>query len=91
LALRRRYATRTNFRKIFKDWDQSAFGEINMYDAHAMINKLGVPINYNESLALIASSNLRNTNTLNLEEFMHLIFSDNPALNLDLKKLKCNN
>lgn len=53
-----------------------------------MINRLGVPINYNETRALIASSNKRETETLNLEEFMHLIFSDNPALNIDLKNIK---
>lgn len=87
MGLRRRYANRTNFRKIFKDWDQSIGGELSVYDAHSMINKLNIPINYNETRALIASSNLRGTETLNLEEFMHLIFSDNPALNVDLKKL----
>ena len=88
LALRRRYANRTNFRKIFKEWDQSIGGEITVYDAHAMINNLSIPINYNETRALIASSNTRGTETLNLEEFMHLIFSDNPALDVDLTKLK---
>ena len=53
-----------------------------------MINNLSIPINYNETRALIASSNTRGTETLNLEEFMHLIFSDNPALDVDLTKLK---
>lgn len=90
LALRRRYASRTNFRKIYKEWDQNAHGEITVYDAHNMINRLGVPINYNETQALLISSNMRGTDNLNMEEFMHLIFSDNPGLNLDLKKLKCN-
>ena len=88
LALRRRYANRTNFRKIFKEWDQSIGGEITVYDAHTMINNLNIPINFNETRALIASSNTRGTETLNLEEFMHLIFSDNPALDVDLSKLK---
>ena len=49
LALRRRYANRSNFRKIFKDWDISSQGEISIYDAHLMINKLSIPINYNET------------------------------------------
>ena len=53
-----------------------------------MINRLNIPINYNETRALIASSNTRGTETLNLEEFMHLIFSDNEALKVDLKKLE---
>jgi hypothetical protein len=53
-----------------------------------MINNLNIPINYNETRALIASSNQRGTEALNLKEFMHLIFSDNPALNVDLSKLQ---
>ena len=89
LALRRRYASRTNYRKIYKEWDIVSIGEISVYTAHKMINKLGIPINYNETRALIASLNKRNTESLNMEEFMHLIFNDNTALNLDLKKLKC--
>ena len=88
LALRRRYANRTDFRKIFKEWDLNAIGEITVYSAHDMINRLNIPINYNETRALIASSNKRGTETLNLEEFMHLIFSDNEALKVDLDKLE---
>ena len=88
LALRRRYANRTDFRKIFKEWDLNAVGEITLYSAHDMINRLSVPINYNETRALIASSNTRGTESLNLEEFIHLIFSDNEALKVDLNKLE---
>lgn len=88
LVLRRKYGNKTNFRKIFKDWNMSVNGEITVYDAHKMINSFGIPINFNETRALIASSNQRGTETLDLQEFMHLIFSDNPALNVDLSKLK---
>ena len=87
-ALRRRYANRTDIRKIFKEWDLNAIGEITIYSAHDMINRLSIPINYNETRALIASSNTRGTETLNLEEFMHLIFSDNEALKVDLDKFE---
>ena len=86
LAIRRRYGNRSNFRKIFKEWAQTSNNEITIYDAHSMINKLSIPINLNETKALIASSNNRGTLTLNLEEFMHLIFEDNIALNADLTK-----
>ena len=88
LALRRRYANRTDIRKIFKEWDLNAVGEITLYSAHDMINRLSIPINYNETRALIASSNTRGTESLNLEEFMHLIFSDNEALKVDLNKIE---
>ena len=88
LALRRRYANRTNFRKIFKSWDHSISGEISVYDVHDMINAFSIPINFNETRALIASSNKRGSETLNLEEFMHLIFNDNQQLKVDLSKIK---
>ena len=88
LALRRRYANRSNFRKIFKEWDITSRGEISIYDAHLMINKLSIPINYNETRVLIASSNDRGSESLNMEEFMHLIFNDNNALNVDLSKME---
>ena len=87
-ALRRRYANRTDIRKIFKEWDLNCMGEITLYSAHDMINRLNIPINYNETRALIASSNTRGTESLNLEEFIHLIFSDNEALQVNLDKLK---
>ena len=86
LAIRRRYANRSNFRKIFKEWAQTSHDEITVYDAYSMINKLSIPINLNETKALIASSNTRGNLTLNLEEFMHLIFEDNAALHADLTK-----
>ena len=88
LALRRRYASRTDFRKIFKEWARSMGSEITVYDAHNMINNFSIPINFNETRALIASSNQRGTENLNLKEFFHLIFGDNDALEVDLKKME---
>ena len=88
LALRRRYASRTDFRKIFKEWARSMGSEITVYDAHKMINNFSIPINFNETRALIASSNQRETDSLNLKEFFHLIFGDNDALEVDLKKME---
>jgi len=83
LALRRRYSNRNNFNKIFKDWDLSNNGEISLYDAHKMINSFGIPINYNETRALISSTRINNSDTLDMDGFMTLIFSDNPALTID--------
>lgn len=90
LCLRRRYASRQNIRKIFKEWDKQNTGEISIYDAYKMINKLSIPINIDETRALISSSNQRKTENLNIEEFMHLIYNDNDELNLKLKHLKGN-
>ena len=88
LLLRKRYSSRDDIRKIFKEWDLNAAGEISLYSVHEMINRLSIPINFNETRALIASSNTRGTESLNMEEFIHLIFSDNEILKVDLGKLK---
>ena len=88
LLLRKRYSSRDDIRKIFKEWDLNSAGEISLYSVHEMINRLSIPINFNETRALIASSNHRGTESLNLEEFIHLIFSDNEVLKVDLGKLK---
>ena len=87
LALRRRYVPRTNYRKIFKEWDKANMGEISIIDAHEMINKLSIPINVDETRALISSSNKRGNETLDMQEFMHLIFDDNDELNLKIKRM----
>ena len=44
-ALRRRYATRTNFQKIFSQWDADSKGYIDTNDIHNMMNKLGLKVN----------------------------------------------
>ncbi len=88
-ALRRRYANRTNFRKIFKDWDKTGVGEISIHNAKDMINNFGIPINYNETKALFMSTSSRDNERLDLAEFMNLIFSDNEALKFDEKAFKC--
>lgn len=87
MALRRRYVPRTNYRKIFKEWDKANLGEITIFDAHNMINRLSIPINLDETRALISSSNQRGNETLDMQEFMHLIFNDNDELNLKVKTI----
>ena len=86
-CLRRRYASRNNIRKIFKEWDKQNTGQINIYDAYKMINKLSIPINIDETRALVSSSNTRKTENLNMEEFMHLIYNENDALTLKLHEI----
>lgn len=87
LAIKRRYANRSNIRKLFKHWDISSNGFINLYDAHAMINKLAIPINFNETRALIASATEHNV--LHVDDFVNLIHNDNQTLNLNLAALEC--
>jgi len=44
-ALRRRYANRTNFQKIFSQWDRKNRGEIDSADIKHMCSKMGLIVN----------------------------------------------
>lgn len=83
-ALRRRYATRNNFQKIFSQWDASSKGFINYSDIHQMMNKMGLKVNPEEAQVLLISADQDKDNNLSMNEFMDLIFSQNDALNVDL-------
>lgn len=52
-----------------------------------MMKKLGLNMNVDEARVLVASADRRSSGSLNLDEFMDLIFNDNEALNVDLNKL----
>ena len=53
-----------------------------------MITKLGININMNEARVLVASGDEDYNGNLELPEFISLIFGDNDALNVDLKRCK---
>lgn len=87
-AIRRRYANRKNFQKIFTLWDEEGNGKLSVGNVFAMIKKLGLNINLDEARVLVASADEDRSGDLSLDEFMNLIFNDNEALNVDLAKLK---
>ena len=76
-ALRRRYGNRKKPNKIFQQWAKTFPNKITVYDAYKMINSLNIPINYNETRALIASGSNQGNKFLNVEEFSNLIFNKN--------------
>ncbi len=85
-ALRRRYATRTNFQKIFTQWDQDSKGHLDVRDVYQMMNKMGLKVNLDEAQVLLISADQDNNDVLSMNEFMDLIFSQNDALQVDLGK-----
>ncbi|CAD8080654.1 unnamed protein product [Paramecium primaurelia] len=87
-AIRRRYANRKNFQKIFTLWDEEGKGKVTVKNIYHMIKKLGLNMNLDEVRVLVASADEDYSGDLNLDEFMNLIFNDNEALNVDLGKLK---
>ena len=86
-TIRRRYANRNDFRKIFNQWDENSIGVLTPEDIHKMVNRIGISINIKEAKVLVASANKSNTGALNLNEFMGLIFDQDDKLNVDLALL----
>ena len=74
-----RLKTHNNTKEIFVNWQKNYLNnkELSIYDLHKIINDLGIPITYNETFAIIASSNKRNTDKLNYEEFKDIFLNDN--------------
>ena len=79
-AIRRRYGNRKKPNKIFQQWAKTFQNKITVYDAYKMINSLNIPINYNETRALIASGSNQGNEYLNMEEFSNLIFNTNEEI-----------
>jgi hypothetical protein len=86
-AIRRRYASRSNYQKIFKNWDKSQRGMLDSKDIQNMVTTLGIKINDDEAKVLLASADSNGDNLLAVDEFIELIFSQNDALNIDLSKI----
>ena len=72
-----------DIRNIFVSWQKNYLknNELSVIDLHKKINELGIPISYNEAIALISCANKRNTNSLNLDEFKNLFFHESNELN----------
>jgi Ca2+-binding EF-hand superfamily protein len=53
-----------------------------------MINKMGININKDEAMVLMASADQNYDGVLDLKEFHDLIYSANEALNVDLGSIE---
>jgi hypothetical protein len=84
-----RLFTHKNTKNIFLNWQKNYLNnrELSIYDLHSIINDLGIPINFNESFALITSANKRNSNTLNYDEFKDLLLNEDKKIDIDLTKI----
>jgi Ca2+-binding EF-hand superfamily protein len=86
-AIRRRYGNRTNFHKIFNQWDRKRKGYIDIADLHYMVNRMGINVNVQEAQVLLASHDYNGHQRLYMDEFMNLIFSTDDNMNVDLSKI----
>lgn len=88
-SLRRRFQSRSDVRKIFKEWGAKDDNTLTIYDIHKMLEKLSMPVNYNEVRAFIYGCNKRGTEDLNLSEFSEFINNEKDIMtDLDLKNIK---
>lgn len=85
--IRRKYGARGNFQKIFNKWDNESKGAVSVNNICDMMKRFGININLDEARVLVASADHDRSNDLNLDEFLEMIFTDNEALNVDLKKI----
>lgn len=53
-----------------------------------MINKLSIPINFNETRVLISSAS-KGEEGMTLEDFNNLVYNENQITNFDLTRMKC--
>lgn len=83
-ALRRRYANRKNFQKIFTQWDIENKGFISPKNFKEMLLKMGLQVNIDEARVLVASADMNKSGNLTMDEFMDLIFNDKDAFNVNL-------
>ena len=88
-----RLRTHDNIKQIFLNWQNNYLNnkELSIFDLHKIINNLGIPITYNETLALIASGNKRNSDKLNYDEFKNLLVNDESNIDIDLNKITYQN
>lgn len=86
-AIRRKYGARGNLQKIFNMWDADHKGAVSVQNVLDMIRRFGINMNLNEARVLVASADHDRSNDLNLDEFLEMIFTDNEALNVDLKQI----
>lgn len=89
-AIRRRYANRKNFKKIFSAWDEDSQGQLSIKNVYNMVRRLGLNLNLYEAQVLVASADRNGNEHLTLDEFLDLIFNDNNMLNVDLRKIPRN-
>ena len=85
--LRRKYGGRGNFQKIFNCWDEEHNGAVSSKNIYDMVKRFGININFDEARVLVASADHDQSNDLNLDEFLELIFTDNEALKVDLNRI----
>ena len=83
-------STHKDVKNIFLLWQKNYLKnqDLSVFDLHQRINDLGIPITYNEIIALISYANKRNTKTLNYDEFKNLFFDDSKQINDNRKIVK---
>jgi Ca2+-binding EF-hand superfamily protein len=89
--IRRRYNSKKDFHRIFKQWNKSSNGELSPSEAQEMLNKFGIALNLNEIKILLSTGSRRGKETLNLDEFIQFVFPENINNNSNYLLIKVTN
>lgn len=91
-AFRRRYASRTNFDKLFSQYDKDGKGFVDARDLHEQAGKIGMGLSLDEAQVLVRHScKLREDGVLGLDQgdFEKFLFAGgDDDINVNLKELK---
>lgn len=84
-ALRRKYASRSNLDRIFKQWDKNGSGALSAEEICHGLYKIGVRCSLEEAMALKSSVG---TGELNQNQFNDLVFSKDESMSMPLNSIK---
>ena len=81
--IKNKYEWRTNFNRIFKEWDTKRNGQITVDDVQKIGKKMGFELNRKEAELLVAFEDGQRKGTMLPFEFLKFVFGDNRPLPLE--------
>lgn len=78
--IKHKYEWRTNFNRIFKEWDTKRNGQITVDDVQKIGKKMGFQLNRKEAELLVAFEDGQRKGTMLPFEFLKFVFGDNRSL-----------
>ncbi|KAL4512930.1 hypothetical protein ABPG72_017615 [Tetrahymena utriculariae] len=87
-TIQRKYQQRKNFKQIFECWDEEGKGTINNKNIANMLRRMGIKCNEEEAQILLSTADKDNSNDLNMQEFLDLVFVNNQVKQSDTRNTR---
>ncbi|EAR93445.2 EF hand protein (macronuclear) [Tetrahymena thermophila SB210] len=87
-TIQRKYQQRKNFKQIFECWDEEGKGTINKKNIVNMLSRMGIKCNEEEAQILLSTADKDNSNDLNMQEFLDLVFVNNQVKQNDTRNTR---